>query len=336
MVLVDGLQYCRWDRSVFEDLKAGGVSAVHVTVAYWESARETLTRLAQWDRHFERNADLLAPVASARDIREAHAAGRVGVFFGFQNCSPIEDELGLVEVFRRLGVLVMQLTYNNQSPLAAGCYESEDSGVTRFGREVIREMNRVGMLIDMSHSGERSTLQAMELSAQPIVISHANPSSFHASIRNKSDTLLKELSRTGGLLGLSLYPFHLRDGSRCTLDDFCDMVARTVDLMGVDHVGFGSDLCLNQPLEILQWMRSGRWAKEIDFGEGSAANSGWPDQLAWFHSSRDFPGLLKALERRGFSGSDLAKIAGQNWLRMLESGTHRTSRTAGSKQEENE
>ena len=333
MVLIDGLQYCKWDRSVFEDLRAGGVSAVHATVAYWESARETLSRLAQWQRHLERNGDILVQVTDAHGIRAAHASGRVGVFFGFQNCSPIEDELGLVEVFRRLGVLVMQLTYNNQSPLAAGCYEAEDSGITRFGREVIREMNRVGMIIDMSHSAERSTLQAMELSERPIVISHANPASFHRSIRNKSDTVLKELAHTGGLLGFSLYPFHLRGGSECTLDEFCDMAARAAEMMGIDCIGIGSDLCLNQPLDVLQWMRSGRWAKEVDFGEGSAANASWPEQPAWFRSSRDFPTILGALERRGFSKADVAKIAGENWLRILERSASGSLQTLESKKE---
>ena len=104
----------------------------------------------------------------------------------------------------------MQLTYNNQSLLATGCYEKIDSGVTNFGREAIKEMNRVGVVVDMSHSAEKSTFDAIELSEKPIAITHANPSFWHPAKRNKSNDLLKTLSESGGMLGLSLYPHHLK------------------------------------------------------------------------------------------------------------------------------
>ena len=126
----------------------------------------------------------------------------------------------------------MQLTYNNQSLLATGCYEKNDSGVTNFGREVIKEMNRVGIVIDMSHSAEQSTLDAIDLSEKPIAITHANPSFWHEAKRNKSNTVLKKLAESGGILGLSLYAHHLKDSTNCKLDSFCEMVARTVDIMG--------------------------------------------------------------------------------------------------------
>ena len=135
----------------------------------------------------------------------------------------------------------MQLTYNNQSLLATGCYEKVDSGVTNFGREVIREMNRVGLVVDMSHSAEKSTLDAIEFSEKPIAITHANPSFWHPAKRNKSSDLLKILSDSGGMLGLSLYPHHLKDNTNCTLDSFCEMVAKTAEIMDVKKIGIGSD-----------------------------------------------------------------------------------------------
>ena len=104
---------------------------------------------------------------------------KIGIIFGFQNCSPIEDDIQLIQEMHDLGARIMQLSYNNQSLLATGCYEERDSGITRFGKEAIKEMNRLGMIIDMSHSAEKSTLHAMELSTRPIAITHANPSSFH-------------------------------------------------------------------------------------------------------------------------------------------------------------
>jgi microsomal dipeptidase-like Zn-dependent dipeptidase len=182
-------------------------------------------------------------------------------------------------------------------------------------------MNRVGMLIDMSHSAERSTLEAIELSTRPVIISHANPSSFHAAKRNKSDAVLRGIAESGGLLGFSTYPFHLKGASACSLESFCDMIASTADLMGVEHIGIGTDLCQSQPLSVLEWMRNGRWSKEKDYGEGSKDNANWPDPLQWFRDSRDFPNIAKGLRARGFAEDDVRKIMGLNWLRLLETAT---------------
>ncbi|HBY85205.1 MAG TPA: peptidase M19 [Colwellia sp.] len=320
LIVIDGLQYSNWNRAIFQQLKEGGVTMVHVTVVYHEQIRETLLRIGEWNRQFELHHDLIMPVKSTADIRLAKKLGKVGIMFGAQNCSPIEDDIGMVEIMRELNLMIMQLTYNNQSLLACGCYEAEDSGVTRFGKQVIKEMNRVGMVVDMSHSAERSTLEAIEISERPIVISHANPNSFHQAKRNKSDTVLKALGESGGLLGFSLYPFHLKNGPDCSLDDFCDMVADTADLMGIDHIGIGTDLCQEQPLSVLEWMRNGRWSKEMDYGEGSKANADWPRPLSWFRDSRDFPNITQGLQNRGFRTEDIAKVMGMNWLNLLDEG----------------
>jgi microsomal dipeptidase-like Zn-dependent dipeptidase len=318
LIVIDGLQYSNWNREIFEQLHQGGVTMVHATIVYHEQIRETLLRISEWNQMFEQNADLIMPVKSAADILLAKKLGKVGVMFGAQNCSPIEDDIGMVEVMRELNLMIMQLTYNNQSLLACGCYEAHDSGVTRFGKQAILEMNRVGMIIDMSHSGEQSTLDAIEISQRPIVISHANPNAFHEAKRNKSDKVLKALAESEGLLGFSLYPFHLKNGPDCTLTEFCDMVAQTADLMGVERLGIGTDLCQNQPLSILEWMRNGRWSKQMDYGEGSKSNADWPRPLSWFRDSRDFPNLTSGLQARGFSDKEVAQIMGQNWLDFFE------------------
>lgn len=318
LIVIDGLQYSNWNRQIFEQLHQGGVTMVHATIVYHEQIRETLSRISEWNRLFEQHSDLIMPIKSAADILSAKQLGKVGIMFGAQNCSPIEDDIGMVEVMRELNLMIMQLTYNNQSLLASGCYEAVDSGVTRFGAQVIKEMNRVGMVIDMSHSAERSTLEAIEISQRPIVISHANPTSFHAAKRNKSDAVLKALGASGGLLGFSLYPFHLKNGPDCSLNEFCDMVARTAELMGIDHIGIGTDLCQEQPVSILEWMRNGRWSKDMDYGEGSKANASWPRPLVWFKDSSDFPNITNGLLGRGFSPEDVAKVMGLNWLNFLD------------------
>nr|WP_298411279.1 dipeptidase [uncultured Halomonas sp.] len=318
MLIVDGLQYSNWSREIFEQMHEGGVDAVHATLVYHETTRDTLSRLGEWNRRFEANSDLILPVFEPADIQRAREAGKVGIFLGAQNCSPIEDDIDMVAILRRLGLLIMQLTYNNQSLLACGCYESEDSGITRFGRQVIKEMNRVGMVIDMSHSAERSTLDAIELSERPVIISHANPNAWHPAKRNKSDKVLKAIAESEGILGFSAYPFHLKDGPDCTLEAYCDMIATTADLMGIEHIGIGTDLCQAQPTSVLEWMRNGRWSKEMDYGEGSQANAGWPRPLSWFQDNRDFPNLIEGLRQRGFDKGEIERIMGRNWVELLE------------------
>jgi membrane dipeptidase len=312
LTVIDGLQYSNWDRALLEELKAGGIDAIHATIVYWEDARQTLTLLADWNRRFRDHADLIRPARSGDDIRAAKKEGRIAVVFGAQNCTPIEQDLGMVELFRSLGLMIMQLTYNNQSPLGAGCYEATDSGLTRFGREVVREMNRVGMIVDLSHTAETTTLETIAFSRRPVCISHANPNFFHRNVRNKSDKVLRALAESGGMLGFSLYPLHI-GGAACTLEAFTGMVARTADLMGVERIGIGSDTVRGWPDSVLDWMRSGRWTY-------STAKPNWPEWQSWYRTPADFGNLTAGLMDRGFSAQDVARIMGGNWLQFMEAG----------------
>ena len=267
---IDCLQYAKWSTSIFEQMREAKLDAVHATIAYHENFRETIWNVEAWNKQFSKHPDLIFQGFSGEDVRRARETNRTAIFLGFQNPSPIEDDIGLLEIWHRLGVKFMQLSYNNQSLLASGCYEKIDSGLTRMGLEVINEMNALGIVVDMSHSGQYSTLQAIEASHRPIAITHANPSFWHKAIRNKSNEVLKALSDTGGMFGFSLYPHHLKNGSLCTLESFCNMICRTAELIGTDNIGIGSDLCQDQPDSVVEWMRIGRWTKNIDFGEGSA------------------------------------------------------------------
>ena len=169
-LFIDALQYNNWSEEVFKQINEGGLSAIHVTICYHEDFQEMVQNVIDWNRRFESYSDMIFLGRTADDVRKAQKEGRTAIFFGFQNCSPIEDNIGLVEICHQLGVRFMQLTYNNQSLLATGCYEENDSGITRMGKQVIKEMNRVGLVVDMSHSAERSTLEAIEISERPIVI----------------------------------------------------------------------------------------------------------------------------------------------------------------------
>jgi microsomal dipeptidase-like Zn-dependent dipeptidase len=311
---IDGLQYANWSEKIFRQLRQGGVDAVHVTITYHETFRETVLNIEAWNRWFERFPDLIFQGRTAADVATARATGRTAIVFGAQNPSCMEDDIGLIEVLHTLGLRFMQLTYNNQSLLATGCYEAEDSGLTRMGRAVVAEMNRVGMVVDMSHSGERSTLEAIEHSARPIAITHANPASWHPARRNKSDAVLRALAESGGILGFSLYPHHLKGGSDCSAQEFCQMVARTADMVGIGALAIGSDLCQDQPDSVVEWMRSGRWTKAVDYGEGSAEAPGFPPMPGWFQDNRHFRAIEEGLRDVGMSASEVAAIMGGNWL----------------------
>tara|TARA_B100000408_G_scaffold23072_1_gene16228 strand:- start:122 stop:1120 length:999 start_codon:yes stop_codon:yes gene_type:complete len=317
-LIIDALQYSNWSEKIFRQMNEGGVSAVHVTICYHEDFQEMVENIIAWNRRFEQYSELIFHGLGVDDVRKAHSEGRTAIFFGFQNCSPIEDNIGLVEVCHQLGARFMQLSYNNQSLLATGCYEEDDPGITRMGRQVIREMNRVGLVVDMSHSARRSTLEAIEISERPIAITHANPAFWFTALRNKSDDVLKALAESGGMLGFSMYPHHLKGKSDCLLEDFCSMIARTAEMIGVEHIGFGSDLCQDQPDSVVEWMRNGTWTKERDFGEGSAGQAGFPVQPEWFRDNRDFKNILNSLRKTGFSEDEVAHIAGLNWLDFFE------------------
>ena len=318
MFIIDALQYSKWSEKIFLQMNEGEVTAVHVTICYHEDFQEMVQNVIAWNQRFEQFPQLIFQGRTADDVRKAHEEGRTAIFFGFQNCTPIEDDIGLVEVCYQLGARFMQLSYNNQSLLAAGCYETNDPGITRMGRQVIKEMNRVGLVVDMSHSARRSTLDAIDISERPIAITHANPLNWHDARRNKSDDVLKSLAKSGGMLGFSMYPHHLKDKSYCQLEDFCDMIARTADMIGVECIGFGSDLCQDQPDSVVEWMRNGTWTRENDFGEGSVSHSGFPKQPNWFKKNQDFKNIIDCLRKTGFSEIEVERIAGLNWFEFFE------------------
>ena len=268
-IIIDGLQYCNWNREIFEDLWRGVLTAVHATLVYWENTEESFKKIEEWEKLLIAHKDLITHGNSSKDILSAQKKNKIAIIYGFQNSAPIANDIFLVEKFFNKGLRFMQLTYNNQTSLGGGCFENKDSGLSRFGKSVIEEMNRLGMIIDLSHAGKQTSLDAIEFSNKPVAISHANPSFFHKSIRNIDEDVLLKLRDKNGFIGLSRYPYHLKDFSNCKIEDFCSMIKQLLNLIGNDSVGLGSDLCLNWPDQVLMWMRNGKWTKITDYGEST-------------------------------------------------------------------
>ena len=226
-------------------------------------------------------------------------------------------DIALIEKFYSLGLRFMQLTYNNQTALAGGCFEEFDSGVSRFGKSVIEEMNRLGMIVDLSHAGKKTCIDAIQFSAKPVAISHANPIFFHNSLRNIDDEVLKLLSKKNGFIGLSLYPLHLKNHENCKLEDFCNMINKLSDMIGIENIGIGSDLCSNWNDEVVVWMRNGKWTKKMDYGESKTNSKSWPHQPDWFKKSSDIINIFYGLKKSGMKEENIYNILGINWIEFM-------------------
>ncbi len=314
-MLIDALQCGHFDRSALEDLRKGGISCVTPTLGFWEGTIDSLDAIGRW-RDMEREcSDLMVIVGKTEDILAAHRAGKIAVLLGFQNINLLEGRVRFVELFADLGVRVLQLTYNNQNEAGGSCYETTDSGLSRFGREVVREMNRVGMLIDLSHVGERTTLDAISYSEGPVAITHANAASVMPHPRNKSDVVLKALAERNGVMGCATYRNFTPEDACESADGWAQMVAKTVEIAGVDHVGIGTDEGHITQSD-LDWMRSGRWTRSVQYGAGSAARPGKVASLAWLPQPSALGLVVDALARVGFSQDEVQKITSGNWLRL--------------------
>ena len=178
-------------------------------------------------------------------------------------------------------------------------------------------MNRLGMIVDISHAGRKTCLDAIKFSSKPVAISHANPFFFHQSKRNIEEDVLKELSKNNGFIGLSLYPYHLKNHGNCKIEDFCEKIKQLIEFIGIDHIGIGSDLCKNWPDEVVMWMRNGKWTKKTDYGESSSKSTAWPKQPTWFTKGSDMQNIYEGLTQNGVKEEDAFKILGTNWLEFM-------------------
>jgi microsomal dipeptidase-like Zn-dependent dipeptidase len=308
-LVFDGLQISNWDRNTLEEVRRGGVHGINATCAVWEGTLETIRNIGDWLVLQNDSPDLARLVTSASEIREAAADGVVGVVLGFQNTSPFEQDYSTVEIFHKLGVRIAQLTYNIQNYVGGSCYDPDDSGLTRFGGRIVEEMNRVGMLVDLSHVGNRTSLDAIHHSIKPVSITHANPLWFSDTPRNKPDEVMQAVVDRGGVVGACLYP-NVIGGAETTREAFCDMVIRLVDQLGPDHVAIGSDSARNWDSSYVTFLRDGRWKPK--------QNVQWPEWSAWFQSPEDFPALANALSDRGLPDEVLTKVLGENWMTLFE------------------
>ncbi|WP_431284349.1 dipeptidase [Humitalea sp. 24SJ18S-53] len=316
-MLIDALQCGHFDADVFAQLRRGNISAVTVTCGFWEDPLESFDSLGKWRDLIAENADTVAFARTPAEIEAVAATGRTAIILGYQNTDLFGGRIRLVEMFAELGVRVVQLTYNNQNAVGGSCYETDDSGLARYGRELVREMNAAGILIDCSHVGERTTLDAIKHSQKPIAVTHANARSLIPHYRNKGDDILHALRDSGGVIGCAVYRNITGDHYCASITNWCEMVARTVDIAGIDAVGIGTDYGHDNRPEDYAWMRMGRWTRGIDYGAASAAKPGKAPRAEWLADGVSGLGQIPdGLRAVGFNPAELDKLTHGNWMRL--------------------
>lgn len=307
---MDDPRYLEWYRE-------GGVSALAPTMASVESARVTLNRLAAWHRLLHERDDLLLAY-KAGDIETAKRSGRLGIFLHLQGTDPIEDNLDLIDVYKKLGVGVIQLTYNVRNRVGDGCEEISDAGLSRFGIKLIERLNRARVIVDCSHTGLRTSLEAIEHSSAPVILSHSNVASVHANLRNVPDELIDAIAESGGVIGIAGFPAFVAASPRPTLDHFIEHIDAVVQRVGVDHVGLGIDYYSGQSGVASDEEALRSYHQAVGSGAWGAAYPAPPHHYpAGIESPRTLPALTLRLLESGYSEADVRKILGGNWMRVM-------------------
>lgn len=314
-VVIDALNVSNWDSSaVYRSLESGGVTGINATIAVWEGFTETMDNIAEWMVRFREFEDVISQATSVKDILQAKEEGKTGVVFGWQNTSPIGHDLKRLELFHALGVRIVQITYNERNLVGNGCYERNDEGLSNFGLDTVKELNRLGILIDLSHVGDKTSLEAADLSEQPVSCTHANARSMFDHPRNKTDELLKLVTERGGVIGANAYPPFLANGFQSTVSDYVDVIDDLVERVGINHVGIGTDYCQDQPVSFFDWIFSQQGTKP------PAIPLDYPDPFhhpIGMETPDGFANIAEELSDRGYAESDIVKVIGGNWMRLF-------------------
>ena len=322
LLVIDALNFASDGSSAWP--RDGNIAAVNLTLrSPVDNFETTFDAFATWRARTRDPQSGWHLVERVEDIDAARAAGKVGLIMGWQDTKMLGDKVERIEPFHRLGLRVMQLTYNEASAVGDGCLETRNGGLTVFGHEVVEEMNRLGLAVDLSHCGEQVCLDAARISRQPVLLTHANAKAVTNRVRNKSDEVIRAVAATGGVIGLSIHGFMNWDGNPKnppSLDGFIRHLRHAIDLVGIDHVGFGTDQAslshaskADSILDMSLTRYAGATADYIR-AFGNTLEKRYPDEVS---SPRLMSRKTDALLRAGFSESEVEKIMGRNWYRVF-------------------
>jgi membrane dipeptidase len=305
-----------------DHLRTGGIDAINVTACHFEcDFEQACSEVARWQERFADTDSGWMPIETVADFDKAKAAGKIGAILGWQNTRPIADRIDRLYFFYKLGLRIMQLTYNYRNMIGDGCLEPELAGLTTYGREVVQVMNRLGIAIDLSHVGYRTAMDAIEASEKPVLVTHANSHALTPLARNKPDDLIRALVAKGGYIGASIYGPMNWDGDESrkpTIDDYLRHVDYLSNIAGPENVGFGTDLATGADLPKIAFERTPprRWEGINSFNRifGEAIPERYLDEI---RSHADLPKVTEALLKRGWPEAQIRGYLGENIKRVL-------------------
>jgi membrane dipeptidase len=291
--------------------KSAGYSFVSLTIAVDDDASpgDVYSRLAKIRYELSKQSENITLADTVADIRAAKSANKLAIGFHFQGTEAVGRDLANVGAYYKLGVRWMLMAYNFQNNVGTGCMEAEknDIGLSDFGRDLIREMNRVGMIVDCSHSGHRTTMDAMAASTQPCIFSHSNSRALYDHPRNIRDDQIKACAQTGGVIGINGVGAFIGEPKQVSLETVVRHIDYVADLVGPEHVALGLDYMTPAHVKVL-----------IDFYQGDTIPKvGLAPELPWgFFNPSDVRALLNKLLASGYSPDEVRGIMGENFLRV--------------------
>lgn len=313
----------RVDARALSDACGSGLSAIGVTLGYvagpTDPRKHTLDDIAEWDAFIEASSGQLCKAVWAADIKAAHASGRVGVVYGFQSPEMLGEDVAAVSAFSVRGVRTMQLSYNGRSRLADGCMVKEDVGLSVLGRSMLAEMNAQRVLVDLSHSSQKTCREEIAKSSASVAITHTGCRALCDTPRNTGDAELRLLASRGGVVGIYAMPFLRQQGQPLALD-LIHHLEHAIQVCGEDHVGLGTDGSVTAVDDVPTYMRylAEAVAQRKQSGIGA---SGENEAVALFLPDlcgpNQFQSLAEQLQSRGHTGARIDKLLGLNFLRLM-------------------
>ncbi|MFW9937906.1 MAG: dipeptidase [Candidatus Thorarchaeota archaeon] len=258
--------------------------------------------------------DFFLKILKAEDFEKAKKEEKRGIILNFQSMQHIDTDINLVELYYMQGIRVMQLTYNSKNAVGTGCTARRDRGLTEFGLDVVNKMNELGIIVDVSHCGMQTSMDAAINSKDPIIASHTFSKNLYDHDRGKTDDLLKIVAEKGGYIGVLAVPGFLTANSKTTINDWLDHVDYIVNLIGIDHVGIGTDYYGFSVPDSLA-IKIGEFMEVLGFRPEHRAS--FLDKVKGFERYAKFPNLIKGLIDRGYSDKEVIKLAGLNFLKVF-------------------
>jgi len=303
-----------------KEYQKGGFTVVGVTLAVSDGYDKTMKTISEWDERFKARGNELLLIRKVDDIHIAYEQDKLGIVFHFQNSNPLDDNIDLVDEYYARGVRVMQLTYNAKNSFGSGCEVKIDTGLTELGHLLVQRMNKVGMLIDVSHAGHKTALDIITASKKPVILSHTNAYALCPSDRNAPDDLLKAIAKSNGVIGLNAFsPLITKNAPQASLDQLLDNLDYIVKLVGIDHVSLGLDYYTGQWPYVTDEEAIRNYNLNIKKGVWNAKT--YPKPPHKYASGIETPDKIKnlkpALLKRGYSEEDVEKILGKNLIRVF-------------------